>query len=147
MHVEFLRPKTQMPRCNWTGRWDNIFLFFILTIYNLRPGFIKTMSYGTFISCVILATVFVRFFFFPFFQQFQTGQSTDYKHESIIRFSLAFLLTELHQKLHYVPNNLEKNCIHFEMKQNVIDFKVINSKKSYCQYYSNKKTIVNFNLV
>lgn len=129
MHVEFLRPKTQMPRCNWTGRWDNIFLFFILTIYNLRPGFIKTMSYGTFISCVILATVFVRFFSFRFFNSFKRVSQRIISTNQLFDLAWLFLLTELHQKLHYVPNNLEKNCIHFEMKQNVIDFKVINLKK------------------
>lgn len=129
MHVEFLRPKTQMPRCNWTGRWDNIFLFFILTIYNLRPGFIKTMSYGTFISCVILATVFVRFFSFRFFNSFKRVSQRIISTNQLFDLAWLFLLTELHQKLHYVPNNLEQNCIHFEMKQNVIDFKVINLKK------------------
>lgn len=129
MHVEFLRPKTQMPRCNWTGRWDNIFLFFILTIYNLRPGFIKTMSYGTFISCVILATVFVRFFSFRFFNSFKRVSQRIISTNQLFDLAWLFLLTELHQKLHYVPNNLEKNCIHFEMKQNVIEFKVINLKK------------------
>lgn len=129
MHVEFLRPKTQMPRCNWTGRWDNIFLFFILTIYNLRPGFIKTMSYGTFISCVILATVFVRFFSFRFFNSFKRVSQRIISTNQLFDLAWLFLLTELHQKFHYVPNNLEQNCIHFEMKQNVIDFKVINLKK------------------